>query len=67
MTDEPIRITFRIPTAVHAEIKALAEKEDRSLNGQTVALIRAGLQSARTNENAPLAGTGEALDAAKPV
>lgn len=35
-----IRLTLRLPDKVHSALKALAKKENRSLNGQIVHIIK---------------------------
>lgn len=50
MNEEIVRITLRIPQALHADAEALAKNEDRSLNGQLVYLLRLGLAVATQAE-----------------
>lgn len=41
--DDQARITLRIPKDVHKAVQASAKKNDRSTNGEIVALLRAAL------------------------
>jgi hypothetical protein len=52
MPDEPtpqspdareIRITLRLPADLHASLRHLAQRDDRSLNREIVALLRAAI------------------------
>lgn len=42
--DDFFKTQFRIPADVYAEIKDLAEEEDRSINGQIIHLLRVALE-----------------------
>lgn len=39
-----VRLTLRLPEEVHAVLAAQAQRDDRSLNGEIVALLRASLK-----------------------
>lgn len=51
------RVTFRIPDALHARVKALAQESGRSLNEQLVMIVEEGTAGAEVSVPvAPLAG-----------
>jgi hypothetical protein len=59
MMKEIVRAQYRLPTDVDGWLKHVAEKDGRSKNSMLIALLRRQMEG--QNENAPSAGTGEAL------
>jgi hypothetical protein len=48
---------LRLPEELRQEVERMARVEERSINGQIIALVKAGLRVARPEmENAPVAG-----------
>lgn len=45
--DEEVRLTVRLPAAIHAELADLAERERRTLNGQLLLLVERALGEAQ--------------------
>lgn len=55
--DEYTRFVLRLPKSLYARIQAVAEREDRSVNGQIVAILRRTVAApAPEIEDAPNAG-----------
>jgi hypothetical protein len=40
MIDDSVRITLRLPAALHTQVAALAQQDERSLNKQIVRLLQ---------------------------
>lgn len=40
MIDDNVRITLRLPAALHTQVAALAQQDERSLNKQIVRLLQ---------------------------
>jgi predicted HicB family RNase H-like nuclease len=54
--DEPdteVRVTLRMPGALHQRAKALADRDRRSLNNMLVVLIEHGLEHREQQEKGP--------------
>jgi predicted HicB family RNase H-like nuclease len=54
--DEPdteVRVTLRMPGALHQRAKALADRDRRSLNNMLVVLIEHGLEHREHQEEGP--------------
>lgn len=56
---EPVRATFRVPPDLYTAVKAISSQEDRSVNSQTIAMLRFALMH-WPKRNAPAALTTEA-------
>jgi hypothetical protein len=44
MTAERVVLNVRLPADLHAEVKRIAEREDRSLNAQIIRFLREGAE-----------------------
>jgi len=48
-----VRVTLRMPAAVHQRAKSAAERDRRSLNNMLVVLIELGLEQGEDQEEGP--------------
>jgi predicted HicB family RNase H-like nuclease len=44
MPEERVVLNVRLPADLHAEVKRIAEREDRSLNAQIIRFLREGAE-----------------------
>jgi predicted HicB family RNase H-like nuclease len=51
--ESEVRVTLRMPAAVHQRAKAAAERDRRSLNNMLVVLIELGLEQGKDQEEGP--------------
>ena len=51
--DSEVRVTLRMPGALHQRAKVLAERDRRSLNNMLVVLIELGLSHGENREEGP--------------
>jgi len=52
-SDSEVRVTLRMPAALHQQAKAAADRERRSLNNMLVVLIERGLGHEATQREEP--------------
>jgi predicted HicB family RNase H-like nuclease len=51
--DSEVRVTLRMPGPLHQRVKALADRDRRSLNNMLVVLIERGLSHGDNREEGP--------------